>query len=701
MTDDLSVFWQNNDTAAVLFYELLTRAQHGAYDDDFLARLAAYRTAGGDAVHADIFAARYLLHEGDAENAIVCGERAYARRPVNLAVWKVLAAAYKEVGRDLDALTMQGHIRGTYPNEPIHLRFPQNDLDAALTRFSLAANNSCYAPLVTERAYIENDELRSRFDIFLGETIPLVHGGDTPLWAGVYVDEGFLSTMSTVYENARHDMNFMINNRDIAFDLQKAHTVTGTHRVDLPDGIPCPLPVAGTKFAQGFAIGDAAGEHIGHLGKYAFSYFRCDESITLRSEEGVPYAVGTPIPLRHSPARKKLVLNLLIDGLCWPAVRAHFAEWMPRIARFFAHGTIFDAHYSASDHTLPSFPSIETGLYSHHTHIFIERDSHELPPTIKTVSERMKVLGYYCTAPLLSGHGIYHGTLRGYDRLVANYGFMIAYEGVERALRALEAFPETDHFMLLHTTDVHPLNIQTPPKFSTAVEVNTPLAERFVPLDPTLPSVRIPHLPIHLAQFCTSLRHVDRTVGQLLDYIEEHYSKDEYIVNLYSDHGHGLFDPDAATPDLIGHYATGATWMMRGAGVPEGVVTNELTSAVDIYPTLAHLCGFPVDTKIDGSLPAIFGGTVRPAVYSTSQYPGQTFKLAARTHEHVLRVETQGFTEEDGTADFAGATVGIYPQGHELDPAYALDNAELRAFFYPRAREFLQGIANNGEVFSS
>ena len=98
MTDDLSVFWQNNDTAAALFYELLTCAQRGAYDDDFLTQLAAYRTAGGDAVHADIFAARYLLHEGDAEAAIVCGERAYARRPVNLAVWKVLAAAYKEVG---------------------------------------------------------------------------------------------------------------------------------------------------------------------------------------------------------------------------------------------------------------------------------------------------------------------------------------------------------------------------------------------------------------------------------------------------------------------------------------------------------------------------------------------------------------------------------------------------------------------------
>ena len=156
-----------------------------------------------------------------------------------------------------------------------------------------------------------------------------------------------------------------------------------------------------------------------------------------------------------------------------------------------------------------------------------------------------------------------------------------------------------------------------------------------------------------------------------------------------------------ANLDRVGAYATGATWMIRGAGVPEGIRVQDMTSSVDIYPTLAQLCGFSVASDVDGRLPAIFGGTPRDAVYTTSQFPGQTFKLAVRTWEHVLRVETQGFTEEDGTADFAGATVGIYPRAHEFEDAYEMDSPELRAFFYPRAREFLQGIANNGEVFSS
>ena len=95
MGADFSVFWCNNEHAQWLFYDLLARSELDAYDDDFLAQLAAYREAGGDAVHADIFAAQYLLANGDAENAAVCGERAHHRRQLTPITWQILAAAYK------------------------------------------------------------------------------------------------------------------------------------------------------------------------------------------------------------------------------------------------------------------------------------------------------------------------------------------------------------------------------------------------------------------------------------------------------------------------------------------------------------------------------------------------------------------------------------------------------------------------------
>ena len=67
--------------------------------------------------------------------------------------------------------------------------------------------------------------------------------------------------------------------------------------------------------------------------------------------------------------------------------------------------------------------------------------------------------------------------------------------------------------------------------------------------------------------------------------------------------------------------------------------------------------------------------------------------------DHTLRLETQGFVDEDGTADFAEAKVSIYPRAHELEEDYAVDSAELRAFFYPRARAIVQELANNGEFW--
>ena len=212
--------------------------------------------------------------------------------------------------------------------------------------------------------------------------------------------------------------------------------------------------------------------------------------------------------------------------------------------------------------------------------------------------------------------------------------------------------------------------------------------------------MRLPKLAIYQEQFWRTLAHVDRNIGYLLSYIEEHFAEDEYIVNLYSDHGNSVFStPTGGVVDVIGENSTRAVWMMRGAGVPEGVVAGELTSSADIYPTLGHLCGFSVAPDIDGNLPAVFGGRARDAAVSMSIFPGQTFKLAVRSHEHTLRVETQGFVDEDGTADFAEAKVAIYPRAHELEADYAVDSAELRAFFYPRARTIVQELANNGEFW--
>ena len=704
MTDDFSVFWRNDERASALFYDLLARSEQDAYDDDFLAQLAAYREAAPTSERADIFAAKYLLYHGDAENAAVCAERAYRKRPVNREVWLLLAESYAQLDRPVDALTMYGYAYGLYLAPEIPTDLLRRGGKEGLDRLSIAAGIGTGAPMTQNRAFLADADhaLEFQLDAFVGEYLPLTPPEGSALhWVAAYVDNAFLSDPSWVIEKMRHTDVFVDRmQRDYPFCLQKAQEVRGRVTIEVPEGAEVILPIAGTEPLQELTITtETQPPASAYLGKWAFSQFRLTGTTEITPASDAVYAVGTPICLGHSPARRKLVLNILIDGLAWNIARTHFPDALPNIARFFARGTIFDQHFSTSECTYPSLPVIETGRYPIHTQVFNERDSHEIPLDIKTLSECMTDLGYYAAAPMGAADCIYSGTMRGYDQLNTTAWKLPSAEAVDRTIMQLEAFDETDQFLHLHVTDVHPWNAKGL-KFHPAVETHLPLSERLFDTDEHIASVRLPKLKIYQEQFWRSLRRADRNLSQLLTYIEEHYAEEEYLVSVYSDHGNSIFSaPVNGVMDVIAENSTRALWMMRGAGVPEGRIVNELTSTADLYPTLGALCGFPVAAGIDGNLPAVFGGKERDAVYSMSMFPGQTYKLAVRTHDYALRLETREKVDEDGTVDFADTRVGIYPRGHEPDEDYALDSADLRSFFYPRARGIVREIANNGEFW--
>ena len=699
--DDFSTFWRNDTHAQGLFYDLLARSEQAAYDDDFLMQLAAYRKAAPTSERADIFAAKYLLHHGDIENAAVCAERAREKRPLNYEIWKILAVAYKALHREMDSIDMQGLSYGLYQAPKLTLNLTPSNLQEGLGRLTIALGHCPNAPTAESRAYVENGALCFRHDVFLGEELPLtMPAGSARFWSAVYTENAFLSDHSRLMEDLRHQESFIgYGHRDFLFDLQKATEVRETAKIELPPGEEAIIPIAGTAINQPLAVTtESLGTKEAYLGKWAFSFFRFSESATLHASADAPYAVGTPIRLGHSPQRRKLVLNLFVDGLSWAAARPYAATHLPNVMRFFSRGVIFDQHFSTSEYTLPAHPAIETGYYPHHTQIFNEKAGYELPLHMTTISEQMKEQGYYCAAPLACTNGISHGILRGFDRLIASGWTLNSVNAVDSAIRHLKAFDEADLFLFLLANDVHPYDALDF-KFDTAVETHMALSERIFNQKTPASAVRLPSLYIHQEQYLERIRQVDRNLGQLFSYLETHFSEDEYLVNLYSDHGVSIFNNSTAAVDVISENSTHAAWMMRGAGVPEGVVVHDLTSTVDIYPTLGHLCGFPVNDDIDGRLPAVFGGTVRDAAYSMSMFPGQTYKLAVRNHGHVLRLETREVLDEDGTVDFTDARVGIYPRGHELDENYAEDSADLRKFFYPRARDFVREIANNGEFW--
>ena len=102
---------------------------------------------------------------------------------------------------------------------------------------------------------------------------------------------------------------------------------------------------------------------------------------------------------------------------------------------------------------------------------------------------------------------------------------------------------------------------------------------------------------------------------------------------------------------------------------------------------------------MDGVLPQIFGGSGREIAFSNSLYPGRTYCLRARTRAHTFHLESADALLPNGTVDLAHAVTAFYPRSEEGIVGREIDDPTLRSFFYPRVRDFLTGIASNGEVF--
>ena len=695
MSDDFSIFWRNNEQASALFYDLLARGEQDAYDDAFLAQLAAYREAGGDAAHADIFAAQYLLANGDAVSAAVCGERSYHRRPLAPITWQILAAAYKAQGHYVDALIMQGYLSSCF-NVPIDLNLPREVLTQdVLDRLSVAMGKPSYAPIALFRmTYDKNRGLSSSATAFVGEFLP-VSPMYPPYYVGVYTEQELHGGKAWMIAATRNLDGFAEHiSGDFLFDLVRGSRAHGSAHIDLSPQQEVVLPLLGTdESTQEIRIRADHADGTALLSTTTPNFFRLSETTDFSSPHD--FIVGTPIAIGHAPHRRRLVLNLLVDALPWEIMGTDFAAHMPYTARFFTKGLTFRQQFSTAEFTYPSLAAIETGMYAQHSGVFNDRIVMTLPPEFVTLSERMRSLGYATTNLRGDGNGVYNGVTRGYDRLIVTPYRLPAYEGAEQVIRYLEGLHDADHFIYLHAQDLHPWpnkNFSIP----SAAQAQLSLADRIDASAEGKPSPYLSPSALNQAGFWQSVHSVDRALGVLFAYLEEHYTPDEYLVNLYSDHGVSIFDED---PHIVSAALTHTAWMMRGAGVPKGITADEMTSTVDIYPTLAHLLGFPVDATVDGVLPRIFGGPGREIACSNSLFPTKPYFLAARSATRTLFLETEEPVSMDGTVDLSKAAVTIYPREHEKEKGYEIDDPSLRAFFYPRVRDFLTGIADNGEVF--
>lgn len=55
-------------------------------------------------------------------------------------------------------------------------------------------------------------------------------------------------------------------------------------------------------------------------------------------------------------------------------------------------------------------------------------------------------------------------------------------------------------------------------------------------------SVKLSYAPLYAHANMMGVKNTDRSLGVLFDYLESHYNDDEYVVQLYSDHGSSVYD---------------------------------------------------------------------------------------------------------------------------------------------------------------
>ena len=615
----------------------------------------------------ELFRGEEALWRQDADAAIAYGEAAYEKRKMSARTCDFLSRAYQEAGNTAHAIFFS-----VLSNRPCGIAAPEDStereryermLRIVCTQFQLA-------PLVTTVS-LQDGCMRTRLWIDTGAELPRFSDTLPCYRVGLYNPYGLMFIKSEVIElmnPAMEKYNFLIVN-DFIFDIMKADETSEIHVV--PQGHAEILPLAAKEDKQKISFHAKNMDRTMQLSCGEFNFYRVEEPTTFRSAS--PFLVGEPIVLQHSPQRRKFVLNILADGLAWHALRDEAEELMPNLLRFFSAGIIFENNFSASEYTYPSLASIETGLYQHHTQIARPGVPFALDPSIVTLSEQMKHLGYYCTNIQGDGEGIYNGATRGYDRLIVNHWMERTADGVERIIRHLQTFDECDNFLFMHSADTHPYNADI--SMSAHASVHLPLADVLQPQDRGA-SVFLKKNPLSQYVNRSEVCAADRQLGYLFDYITAHYDDDEYVVLLYSDHGAPVY---ARSPYLLSEEQTGAALMVRGAGVPACGCVDELTSTVDIYKILGKLAGYPIEAPhLDGNLPEVLGGQRRAYTVSNSIYPGQTYKICVRTEQYAFHLETAEFTREDGMVSLDSYTYHIHERNDDYREIF--DDALARQF---------------------
>ncbi|HUU91601.1 MAG TPA: sulfatase [Phycisphaerae bacterium] len=160
-------------------------------------------------------------------------------------------------------------------------------------------------------------------------------------------------------------------------------------------------------------------------------------------------------------------------------------------------------------------------------------------------------------------------------------------------------------------------------------------------------------LKTYVRAYLACVAFVDEQVGKVVDAVDQSGLREDTIILLTSDHGYNLGQKDYLFKNSLWEESGRVPLIVRAPGVGKaGAVVEHPVSLVDVYPTLADLCGLQGDTRKNAKGAPPDGHSLRPflADPQTDKWEGSEAALTVikaenrsseKIHQHHYSVRTR------------------------------------------------------------
>ncbi len=310
----------------------------------------------------------------------------------------------------------------------------------------------------------------------------------------------------------------------------------------------------------------------------------------------------------------------------------------PRLQAFAEQSVVFRNAHSVAPTCSPSRAGLLTGQWAHSAGMLgLAHRGHRLRDYDQHLIHTLHRHGY--TSALV---GVQHEAT-GADAATRTIGYhealsvdnALAPARRDTALDYLRRHHDQPFFLSIGLTETHTM-AATEWLFGHPGE-----DDRWTAPAPTMPDTAVTRRD--MASFHAAAGQVDRTLGAVLDTLQDEGLAENTIVLVTTDHG-------LAMPGMkctLGATGTGVMLMVRGPGLPAGLAVDSLVSQIDVFPTLCDLLEIERPSWLQGEslLPTLVGRPVRDETFAEITYH------AAYQPQRAIRTERwlyiQGFDDRD------------------------------------------------------